>query len=122
MRTRAAGSVFAICAALLLLAGTSDVLAREGREKKPRKPRVVGAVAVTKEGDEIKGVTLTEKKKGEEVVYTVELDEKGKQLGQELDGKRAMVMGDITEEGGKKTIKVERFRELKARPKKPKPE
>jgi hypothetical protein len=108
------------------MAACSDGVAREKGDKKKREPRekkastVVGVVAVEKEDDEIKGVTLTAKRKDKEVVVNVELDEKGKALGEEMDGKKAMVRGTIKTKDGAKWITVQEFKEPKAR--KPKEE
>jgi hypothetical protein len=108
-------------AALWLIAACSDGVARERGEKKKREPKepkpsaVVGVVAVEKDGDEIKGVTLTAKRKDKEVVLNVELDEKGKQLGEEMDGKKTMVKGTVKTKDGAKWITVQEFKEPKAR-------
>jgi len=105
---------------MFLFAGASSALAREGGDKKaPRKPRIVGTVAVTKEKkddkEEITAITLTVARKTESIVYNVVLDEKGKGLA-ELDGKRAAVVGTVAEADGKKQLTVESFEESKPRP------
>ena len=109
--------------ALCLTAFFADALAGERGERKkpkqPRKPTVVGVVATEKKDDEIKSVTLTAKRKGKEAVYNVTLDEKGKRLGEEMDGKKVVARGTISEKDGKKWITVERYREAKPRKKKP---
>lgn len=111
---------FVMClAALWLVAACGEGLAREkGEKKEPKQAKpmsVIGTVAVEKEGDEIKGVTLTTKRKDQEVVVNVVLDEKGKQLGTDMDGKKAMVKGVIKTEDGAKWITVSEFSEPKAR-------
>ena len=110
-------------AALCLVALSANVGAGErgGRKKPraPRKPTVVGIIATEKADDEIKSVTLTTKRKDEEIVYNVTLDEKGKQLGEEMVGKKVAARGTISEKDGKKWITVEQYREAKPRKKKP---
>jgi hypothetical protein len=110
-------------AAVCLLVLCSDALARErGERRKPekaKKPTVVGMVAVEMENDEIKSVTLTAKKRGQETVYNVELDDNGKKLGEELDGKKVMARGTVSEKDGKQWLTVERYREVTSRKRKP---
>jgi flagellar basal body-associated protein FliL len=127
MKHRNVVSGLVMClAALWLMAACSEGVAREKGDRKKREPKeakpatVVGVVAVEKEDDEIKGVTLTAKRKDQEVVVNVELDEKGKQLGEEMDGKKAMVKGTIKTKDGAKWITVQEFKEPKARKKKEK--
>lgn len=127
MKQRNVVSGLVMClAALWLMAACSEGVAREKGEKKKREPKeakastVVGVVAVEKDGDEIKGVTLTAKRKDKEVVVNVVLDEKGKALGEEMDGKKAAVKGTIKTKDGAKWITVQAFKEPKARKRKEK--
>ena len=126
MNARRIGYALAtIAVAMFVLAG--NALAREKGDKNatPKKPKVTGTVGVTKETkdgkEEITAVTITQKKKDTTVVINVELDEKGKQLGTEKDGKKVIATGTITEKDGAKWMTVESYEEPKPKaPKQPK--
>lgn len=124
-------SCFALGLAALALMVFSACTASAAEGRKPRKPRVTGLVKATKETkdgkEEITAVTITTRKtdKQEAEEYQVTLDDEGKKLGKELDGKRASVTGTIETkgEGDKKvkTITVESFKEATARKAKEQP-
>ena len=124
MNARRIGYALAtIAVAMFVLAG--NALAREKGDKTPRKPKVTGTVGVTKETkdgkEEITAVTITQKKRDTSVVYNVTLDDKGKQLGTEKDGKKVIATGTVTEKDGAKWMTVESYEEPKPKaPKTPK--
>jgi hypothetical protein len=65
--------------------------------------RVAGVVSVTRNADNvITSVTLTEG----ETNYNVVLDEKGLELGENMDGQEADVDAFLTEKDGQKWLKV----------------
>jgi hypothetical protein len=96
--------------------------AAEGDKKERKGDRpIVGLVTATKETKEgkevITAVTLTDKRGGAETVYNVVLDDNGRKLGEEMNGKRARVAGTIADKDGKKELTVQKYEELPTRPK-----
>jgi len=118
VNTRDLSAALAFCA--VLMAALACAAEGEKKERKGDRP-IVGIVTATKEtkdGQEvITAVTLTDKRGGAETVYNVVLDDNGKKLGQEMNGKRARVAGTVAEKDGKKEITVQKYEELPARPK-----
>ena len=119
-RTVVAGLALWVAALGLMLVAGAD--AGEKRERKkpagPRKTRVVGIVKATKDDDgNITAVTLTTSK-GTEIAVDLE-EGKGKDMGAELDGKKALATGTIKKEGDKRTMTVLDYKEWTPRKKKP---
>ncbi len=113
MRSRILALV-AVCVAVLLVAG--QALAREGGDKPKKQPGCVGTVAVTKDGDAIKSITITGGKKDAPVVVCVVLDENGKKVAA-FDGKKVKATGTIEEKDGNKWITVTECTEIVPKPK-----
>jgi hypothetical protein len=74
-------------------------------EAAPAATSIKGKVAVVKEGDAVKAITLTAKEGEAEVVYEVAVDENGTKLAAK-DGQDAEVKGTVAEKDGKKTLTV----------------
>jgi hypothetical protein len=102
--------------AILLIAGTallSSVCFAAEQAPKPVKV-VQGVVTVTKDANNvINKVTLTTKDK---VVYNVELNMKGLELGKTMASKEVEVSGTISKEAGEETIKVMTFKAVEKAP------
>ncbi len=102
--------------AILLIAGTALPSAvcfaaepTPGAEQ-PQLVKVQGMVNVTKDvNGVITKVTVVTKDK---VVYNITLDEKGEELGKAMAYKVVEVEGTVSEEGVRKWIKVESYREV----------
>jgi hypothetical protein len=107
--------------AILLIAGTALLSAvcfaaepTPGAEQ-PQLVKVQGMVNVTKDvNDVITKVTVVTKDKA---VYYVTLDKKGEELGKTMAYKEVEVEGTISEEGVRKWIKVESYKEVEKAPK-----
>ena len=111
-------AVAALFAAMLFFVGQVVAGEHEGDQpKKKRTPSVVGTVAVTKDGETIKSITITSVRKTETTVYSVVLDINGKKVA-ELDGKKAKATGAIEEKEGTKWITVATCQEFVPKPKK----
>lgn len=98
--------------ALLLfgLTGLAALRAAEDEKEAPAKEQTyVGMVEATRDSaQQITAVKLTLDSKE---ALEIKLDEKGKQLGEQLDQKRAEATGALTMEAGKKILAVATFRE-----------
>jgi hypothetical protein len=110
--------------AILLIAGTVLLSAVCFAAEEPKPVKVVqGVVTVTKDANNvINKVTLTAKDK---VVYNVELNLKGLELGKTMANKEVEVSGTISKEAGQETIKVMTFKAVEKAPEAapaPKPE
>jgi len=107
---------------LMLVAGADAAEKREKKPAVPRKTRIVGMVKATKNDDgAITAVTLTTSK-GTEVAVDLE-EGKGKDMGKELDGKKALATGTVKKQDGKRILTVLEYKEWTPKPKKPsKPE
>ena len=109
--------------AILLIAGTALLgSVCFAAEQAPKAVKVVqGFVSVTKDAnDVITKVMLTTKDK---VVYNVELNVKGLELGKTMASKEVEVEGTISKEAGQETIKVMTFKAVEKAPApKPAPE
>jgi ribosomal protein S17 len=69
---------------------------------------VVGTVSSVKDDKgEVKTISL---KVDDATTYAVTVDDNGKKLAKELDGKKASVTGEVAEKDGKKTITVKSFK------------
>ncbi|HPD17714.1 MAG TPA: hypothetical protein PLE19_22480 [Planctomycetota bacterium] len=106
-------ALIAVCVAVAFVA--SVAMAAEG-EKPKKQPGCVGTVAVTKDGDAIKSITITGGKKDAPVVYCVVLDENGKKVAA-FDGKKVKAIGTIAEKDGNKWITVTECTEIVPKPK-----
>ena len=118
MNTRVLGVAVAFCTVLVFALSS----AAEGEKKGRKGDRpIVGLITATKETrdgkEEITAVTLTDKRGGAETVYNVVLDDNGRKLGEEMNGKRARVAGTVAEKEGKKELTVQKYEELPTRPK-----
>ena len=98
MNTRVLGVAVAFCTVLVFALSS----AAEGEKKGRKGDRpIVGLITATKETrdgkEEITAVTLPDKRGGAETVYNVVLDDYGRKLGEEMNGKRARVAGTVAE-------------------------
>lgn len=106
--------------AILTIAGTALLSAvcfaaepTPGAEQ-PQLVKVQGMVNVAKDvNNVITKVTVVTKDK---VVYNVTLDEKGEELGKTMAYRVVEVEGTVSEEGVRKWIKVESYREVQKAP------
>lgn len=81
------------------------------KDKEEGKMHVKGTVSVTKDASgNITAVMLTTEK-GE--MYNITLDEKGKELGEKMEGKMVKVKGMEMMKDGQKWLTVEKFSERK---------
>lgn len=95
MKLHMVAVAFAVCLTLAFLPVASAQDGDEGAEKpaKPAKVSVVGTVSQTTDDDgNVAAITVTT---DEEAVYFVVLDANGKNLGKEMNGKRADVTGTL---------------------------
>lgn len=130
-KLRIAGLALAVATVWLMVAG--DALAADKKErakpKGPRKTRVVGTVKATKEkvkvgGEEQEKITAVSLSTSKGTEIAVAIDEgQGMQLGEQLDGKKAMATGTWKKDGDKRVLVVESFKEaVDKKPRKPKKE
>lgn len=110
-------AVAALFAAMLFFVGQVVAAEHGDQPKKKRTPSVVGTVAVTKDGDTIKSITITSVRKTETIAYSVVLDDNGKKVA-DLNGKKAKATGTIEEKDGTKWITVATCEEYVPKPKK----
>ncbi len=97
-----------LAAAVLGLFAASAVLG-EDAPAEPQKVTVTGVVSVTRSDDgDITAVMVTTK----EAAYMVTLDENGKELGTEMEGKEVEATGVVTEKDDMKWITVESYKEV----------
>jgi hypothetical protein len=100
----------ALFAAALFFVGQAVAGEHEGDHPKKKKvPTVVGTVAVTKDGDAIKSITITSTKKNDTTAYSVVLDD---------NGKKVKATGTIAEKDGTKSITIATCEEYVPKPKK----
>ena len=123
-RTVVTGLALWVAALGLMLVAGVDAAERRERKKPagPRKTRIVGMVKATKDDDgKITAVTLTTSK-GTEIAVNLE-EGKGKEMGAELDGKKALATGTVKKQDDKRILTVLEYKEWTPKPKKPsKPE
>lgn len=75
----------------------------------PKKVTLKGVVSVTRDDDDnIIEATLTV----DGTDYCIKLDEKGKKLAAEMDGKQVEVTGTVTEKDDEKLLTVESYKEV----------
>lgn len=99
--------VVACLAVLVLGAVLTDVCF--GEEKKVEKITVTGVVCVMKDdNDKITDVWVTD---DNDEYYDIVLDEKGKKLGKEMEGKRAEVKGTIERKDDTNWVTVQEYKE-----------
>ena len=105
----------ALCASTALAEGKKQRKKGDG----PKKYRITGTVKATKNDDgAITAVTVTTAKGTQ---YGVNLDDgKGSDLGKDMDGKKAVVIGTISKRDGKRTVTVASYKEWTPKQKKPK--
>lgn len=88
----------ALLAMLTVVLLASNCFAEDGEEV-----RVKGVVSVTRNADDvITSVTLAE----DATTYNIVLDEKGLELGENMDGQEADIDAFLTEKDGQKWLKV----------------
>ena len=104
-------------AGLLFFVGQAVAAEHGDQTKKKRTPSVVGTVAVTKDGDAIKSITITSTKKNDATAYSVVLDDNGRKVA-ELNGKKVKATGTIEEKDGTKSITIATCEEYVPKPKK----
>lgn len=101
MKKLAALVVFCVVA----LVAASVVVAEEAKATE-----VAGTVAVVKnDAGAVTSITITTETKE---AVAVKLDDEGKKLA-EMNGKKVKVSGTVAEEGGKKTVTVQKAEEVK---------
>ncbi|HUT35309.1 MAG TPA: hypothetical protein VNE39_17600 [Planctomycetota bacterium] len=118
MRSRVL-ALIAVCVAMVLVAGQAMAREKGGAPKVPKPKPIMGTVAVTKDADTIKSITITSGKKDAPVVYCVVLDDNGKKVA-ELDGKKVKATGTVEEKDGNKWLTVATCEELVKKPPKKK--
>ena len=102
----------AMAAIVLSAAIASAEEAKPAPAPEPGIVKVVGTVSVARDADNvITGVTLTTQ---DNVAYSVRLNQKGVELGEQMDGKQAEVNGVVKEKDGRKMINVISFKPVEA--------
>ena len=95
--------------AAVLVVGALLVTLCETGTAAPEKVTLTGEVNVTRDDDDnIVAATLTVG----ETDYKITLDEKGKKLAGEMDGKKVEVTGTVTEKDDEKCLTVESYKEV----------
>ncbi len=80
------------------------------------KQTVTGTVSVVQDDDG--KPTDVKLKSNEGNTYAIKLDENGKKIGKEMNGKKIQAIGNVTDEDGKKVMVVESYKETEGGDKK----
>ena len=100
--------LMAVVAGFAILTSTLSYGQEKKDEAAPEKT-ITGKVAVTKDGDTVKQITITQ---GEDAFCVCNTNDEGKDLAK-LDGKTVKATGTVTDKDAKKVIKVTKFEEVK---------
>jgi hypothetical protein len=118
------GKFLKMAVAALLVLGVSITNAgvrKAGDANEPSKPKhknYKGTVEVTK--DKAGDITAVELKVGRIIKHTyhITLDEKGKELGQKMAGKKVIATGTVEKKAGAKWLTVTTYSSVTSKPKK----
>jgi hypothetical protein len=92
--------------ALVGSAATEPKAPKEAPAKKPNMVKAEGTVQVVKENNAVTAINLTTASEA----YSITLDPKGQKMGEEMNGKKAIVRGVVTEKNGKKWLTVTSYK------------